>query len=242
MNNLFDSLSGLVTLICLTALSGSTDISSKNYISKAEELFTFIISVIVGFTGLYFAYSSVERLIYPTAVSYRQKYLIILIATAAIKLFMFAVFRLLRKKCTSDILKVMAVDCILDFFVTAVTAMTLLISRYGTYSADAFCGIIISIVITVSAVKMIFSSCGKLIGYLPYKKREAFLNELFKELDRKDIENISFSLTGKKNEAFVFSGQHTDEEKLKEISKKTGITVYIISRKENTEKSVQNEV
>ena len=175
---------------------------------------------------------------YPTSVSYRTQYLFILITTAIAKLIMFAVFRTLNKKSRSDILKAMSTDCILDFFITSVTVMTLLISTYGSYAADALCGIVISLIITVSAVKMIFSACSKLIGYIPTKKREVFLGALFEVLDENLTENVSFQLSDGKTEAFVHSAESPEEEKLNEISKKTGITVYIISRKENTETSV----
>jgi divalent metal cation (Fe/Co/Zn/Cd) transporter len=149
INNFFDCLSAAVTIICLSFLWSNTDLSSRSYISKAEDFLTFIISAIIGFTGLYFAYSSIERLFYPTSVSYRTKYLYILIVTAFAKLIMCAVLKALNQKSKSDILKLMSLDCILDFFITSVTAMTLLISTYGNYAADALCGIIISIIITV---------------------------------------------------------------------------------------------
>ena len=183
INNLFDCLSAIISLLCLGFLASRKDISSKSYISKTEDLLTFIISVIIGFTGFYFAYSSAERLMYPTTVSYRTKYLYILIATAVAKLIMFAVLRTLNKKGNSDILRVMSVDCILDFFITSVTVMTLLISTYGTYAADALCGIVISIVITVSAVKTMLSSCRKLVGYLKADEREKFFHNLYEVIE-----------------------------------------------------------
>ncbi len=238
VNNLFDSLSGLISLLCLSFLASNTDASSKSYISKAEDLLTFIMSVIIGFTGFYFAYSSLERFLYPTSVSYRTSYLYILIATALAKLAMYVVFRYLQNKSKSDILKVMSTDCILDFCITSVTVMTLLISTYGTYAADAVCGMIISIVITVSAIKMIIASICKLIGYVKKETRDAFLSALFEIINENAVENISYSLTHSKTEAFVYSAVYPDEEKLAELSKKTGITVYIIPGKENTEKSV----
>ena len=195
-------------------------------------------SVIIGFTGFYFAYSSLERFMYPTSVSYRTQYLFILIATALAKLVMFGVFRHLHSKSKSDILKVMSADCILDFCITSVTVMTLLISTYGNYAADALCGVIISIVITVSAVKMIISSICKLIGYVKKETRDAFLNSLFEIIDESAITTVRYSITDTKTEAYVYSAVYPSEEQLKELSKKTGISVYIIPGKENTEKSV----
>ena len=240
INNFFDSLSAVVTIVCLSFLSGNTDKSSRSYISKAEELLSFIISVIIGITGFYFAYSSVERLMYPTSVSYRTKYLYILIATALAKLIMCAVLRALNKKQTSDILRLMSLDCILDFFITSVTVMTLLISTYGNYAADALCGIVISIVITVSAVQSIMAACRKLIGYLPTNERESFMEKLSEIIEEKDVEDIRFNLSDNCSEAFIYTAGYKkiNEESLANLSKQTGITVYIISGKENTEISV----
>ena len=240
MNNLFDSLSALISLLCLGFLASRRDISSKSYIAKTEDLLTFIISVIVGFTGFYFAYSSIERLMYPTSISYRTKYLYILIATALAKLIMFAVLKAIGKKSDSDILRVMSVDCILDFFITSVTVMTLLISTYGTYAADALCGIVISIVITVSAVRTILATCRKLVGYLKADEREAFFEKLYTAIDKDSVTDVKFAIGKTKTEAFVFTAGYkaVSERCLEEISKQTGVTVYLITRKENTEESV----
>jgi cation diffusion facilitator family transporter len=240
INNFFDSLSAVVTLVCLSFLWRNTDKSSRGYISKAEDLLTFIISAIIGFTGFYFAYSSVERLMYPTTVSYRTKYLYILIATAIAKLIMYAVLKALNKKGRSDILKLMSLDCILDFFITGVTVMTLLISTYGNYAADALCGMVISVIITVSAVKSLLSACRKLIGYLPAEKRESFLESLSEIIDENDIETVRFHLTDSESEAFIYTAGYKkiNEDDLEKLSKQTGITVYIIPGKENTEISV----
>ena len=177
---------------------------------------------------------------YPTSVSYRTKYLYILIATALAKLIMFAVLKTLSKKGKSDILKVMSTDCILDFFITSVTVMTLLISTYGNYAADALCGIVISIVITVSAVKTILATCRKLTGYLKEEDREAFFTKLFEVIEEGRVADVRFEIGKNKTEAFVYTAEYmaVSENSLKEISKQTGITVYLISGKENTEKSV----
>ena len=240
INNFFDSVSAAVSIICLSFLWSRTDLSSKSYISKAENLLTFIISAIIGFTGFYFAYSSIERLMYPTSVSYRTKYLYILVASALAKLVMFVILKVLSKKGKSHILSLMSLDCVLDFFITGVTVMTLLISTYGNYAADALCGIVISIIITVSAVKSVLAACRKLIGYLPLEERDIFLSSLYEVIDEKDITDISFDISDDSVNAFVYTSKQikASSERIEALSKQTGITVYIIQRKENTEESV----
>lgn len=237
VNNLLDSLSGLISFICFMLLLKSASLSSKSLIKKCEDLLSFIVSVIVGITGFAFAYSSVERLMYPTPVWYRTKYLYLLIVTAVIKLILHFVFRALYKKSQSSLLKVIAFDSLLDFFITAVTVMSLLVSSYGSYSIDAFCGIGISLVIMVSAVKMIVSSVVALIGYVPQEKRESVENMLCCFYGKENVKGITFFFGGEKNEALAEISSRTDKtnEALSQIKNETGITVHIINRKENTE-------
>ena len=52
------------------------------------------------------------------------------------------------------------------------TLITLFVSKYGTYSIDAVFGIIISIIITVSAIRQVISSAKILVNYVPYAVRE----------------------------------------------------------------------
>ena len=85
---------------------------------------------------------------------------------------------------------------------------------------------------------MIISSICKLIGYVKQEEREAFLEALYEIVAESSVEAVKYSLTDGKTEAFVYSAEHPSEKKINELSKKTGISVYIISRKENTEKSV----
>lgn len=178
VNNLFDSLSGLLTLICLAAVMRSSAASLKSTVKKTEQLLSFLMAIIVACAGFYFAYSSLERFMYPTPVWYAEKYLIMLVLTAVAKNAMFAVYRLWGRKISSPVLKVMSVDCILDFFITAVTMLTLLLSKNESYAFDAVFGVVISTVIVVSAVKMIISEAKKLINFVPKDRRDAAENAL----------------------------------------------------------------
>ncbi|MGN1118336.1 MAG: cation transporter, partial [Acutalibacteraceae bacterium] len=89
VNNLFDSLSGLLTLVTLSLIIKNADLSTEGTVRKSEQLFSFLMALAVAFTGFYFAYSSVERLMYPTPVWYTGLFLAVLILTALIKAGMF---------------------------------------------------------------------------------------------------------------------------------------------------------
>ena len=237
VNNLFDSLSGGLALGCMLFFSADKGLISKAVAKNSENLLSFIMSVIVGIAGFSFAYSSLERLMYPTPVWYREKYLYILIATALVKLIMHFIFKALGRKTPSPVIRVMAFDSLLDFFVTTVTVMTLFASKQGSYSFDAFCGIGISVIILVSAVKMVVSSVGKLIGYVPKEKREALEEAFDREFGRENVKDITVFSGGDEIQAVAELAARTapENEAADKIKNETGFTVHINYRKESTE-------
>lgn len=172
INNMFDGISALLTAVCLGLLGKKLLIGSASTLKRTEELLSLVLSTLVLISGGYFAYTSLERLIYPTPIWFSMKYLHLLGATALFKLLMFLVFRFAGKKSDSQVIKIMAYDCVLDFFITSVTIVSLWVSAKGSFSLDAFCGLFISAVIITGAVKILFSFIKKVIGYVPAETRE----------------------------------------------------------------------
>ena len=172
VNNMFDSLSGLVTFICLMCVASSTKTDADPVIRKAEQLFSFIISVITSLAGFYFLYNSLERFLYPAPVWYMTKYLVLICVTAAAKLMMFMFYRLMSKKSASSVIRVLALDSLLDFFITCATVISLVLSQNAGVAVDAIFGLVISCVIIISAVKMVLSGAASLINFVSSERRE----------------------------------------------------------------------
>ena len=172
VNNMFDSLSGLVTFICLMCVASSTKTDADPVIRKAEQLFSFIISVITTLAGFYFLYNSLERFLYPAPVWYMTKYLVLICVTAAAKLMMFMFYRLMSKKSASLVIRVLALDSLLDFFITCATVISLVLSQNAGVAVDAIFGLVISCVIIISAVKMVLSGAASLINFVSSERRE----------------------------------------------------------------------
>lgn len=242
VNNLFDSLSGLLSFICLRALLKGATLSSKGIIKKSEELLSFIVSVAVGITGFSFAYSSAERLMYPTPVWYEKKYLYILCATAVFKLILHFIFRYLYKKSDSTLLKAISLDSVLDFFITGVTVLSLVLSSSGKYSIDAFCGIGISVFLIISAVKMIVSAVKKLLSFVPKDKRLEIETALFQLYEKENVDDITFLGGGERASVLVSLKSRTKEDEksdeIEKIANELGISLHIIEK----ERSVQEKL
>ena len=198
VNNLFDSLSGLVTLIFMFLIIRKTEESMNLVVEKSEQLFSLAIALCVTGAGLYFGYSAFERLMYPTPVWFTAYYAVTISATALVKIALFFIYRAFEKMSESPVIRVMKFDCILDFFITVMTVITLIVSKSGTYSVDAVFGIIISIAITVSAVKLVISSGKQLINYVPSAVREKVA-----EIIPAEKENITYIIRSDGITAFV---------------------------------------
>ncbi len=229
INNLFDSLSGILSVVCFVIFVKKADLFSKSRSAKIEQLLSFILSVLVGIAGFVFLYSSLERLMYPTPVWFQLRFLYIVIATALIKLMMFFFLRYQYKKLGSDIIKIMAYDSLLDFFITAVTVITLFVSAKGVYAVDSFCGILISVVILASAFKLIKEGTRNLMN-IPAKEKTEVIEEILSCYGiTPHNSEVIFSVTDKEAVYIVTDVAETEintAEIKKQVFEKTGTEIY----------------
>lgn len=230
INNLFDSLSSVAGILCFYILSKSTDLSVKFRSEKAEQLMSFVLSVIIFAVGFIFFYNSAERLMYPTPVWFTTGYFITLCFTAVTKLIMFV---FLKKESTvqnSDILRVMSTDSLTDFFITSVTVATLIITQKGSYGFDAVAGIFISIMIILSGLKSLKKSSSELLNYPDKKARDKVLL-LINEIDPDGTSLLEFSF-GEEKRAYLHTKKDFEAENLESVKQKvyneTGIHFYIV--------------
>lgn len=229
VNNLSDSLSSVLTFVTLFVLFKHSDSFNKNTAKKSEQLLSLLTALIVLVAGGYFAYNSVERLMYPTPVWFTMQYAFVLGGTALAKIVMYFIYSRLYKLSNSSLISVMKADCILDFFITFVTIVTLIVSNYSTYSFDSYLGIVISLIIIISAFKMVIS-CGRiLINYIS-ADTSAKLNEILKDYTS-EIKNIDFINNGENVVAYIscnlYNGIGYDEIKTK--CKEAGIEIFFVS-------------
>lgn len=163
INNFFDSLSGLLAVSAFLWAVKRTEENKGKILERTESLVSFIMSLAVAFSALYFGYNSLERFMYPTPVWYTHKYFVIILFTLLAKIGMMVVFYIVKKKTVSPVTKVFAFDGMLDVFISAVTLLTLVLAKSGTYSADAVIGVIISIFMIAGSIKLLVSSVKKII-------------------------------------------------------------------------------
>lgn len=172
--------------VCIAAAIGFYLISSKpsqKYpfgTGRNEDLLNLLIASVIAVTGFAFAYTSLERLMYPVPVWYSSLYAVIIAATAAIKLMLVFFFRAISKKHGSQTVKGIETDSLLDFFITLCTLISFTLSEKVSFSLDGAAGIIISLILIIQGIKTAVSVCRKIAGRRDdelCEKAKAFIKE-----------------------------------------------------------------
>ena len=160
VNNLGD------TFACIVAVLGFVIIKrlGEKQSQRAQSLCTFVISLFIAATGIYFVYNGLERMMYPLPVQYSTVYLAVIIGTIFVKLLMGFMFRAFDKRAESSVLKALALDSFLDCFITLATVMSLVLIVKVNYAVDGLFAIITGSIISVSAIKNIVRETKYLIN------------------------------------------------------------------------------
>lgn len=160
INNLADSLTcgiGLFGFFLAGKYSGRQG-------ERTQCLFAFVICILTFFAGAAFAYSGIERTIYPLPVSFSVNYVAILLGTMAVKPALAFLYKFFNKAADSPVVKVMIIDCVLDCFITACALMSLLMITKMGFTVDGIFSVISGAVICVFALKNMVINARYLIN------------------------------------------------------------------------------
>lgn len=164
INNLFDTLSAILAFGSAVFITKNATQKHPFGFGRVEYILELVMSLIITLSGVYFAYTSLSRLSMPTPIWFYFNFAIILAISCLIKLVLALVFLKLYKKNGSVIFKTIMLDSFLDCCVTLVALISFSLSNTTGIVIDGFLGLAISIMITVSGVKLVLSSVSKLVG------------------------------------------------------------------------------
>ncbi len=158
VNNLGDTVSGVIALTGFILTIKLNERKSE----RVQALASFVIGLILAVTGVYFAYSGLERLMYPVTVSYQKKYAVLIAVTVFVKLFMGIVYFLINRKAPSVVFKTLIIDSLLDTAITLCALLGLTLCVKVNFALDGIISIVVGTAVAVQAVKTIIEQ-GKLL-------------------------------------------------------------------------------
>lgn len=158
---------------------------------RLEYLSSFILSVFLIGTGVYFAYSSIDRIFYPYPISFTWLRFAIIAITALAKLLLGFWFKYHNKRINSGVLKTAQFDSWLDFGITIMTLIGFSLTVYTQLRLDGIFGIILSVIIIIGGIKLFKEN---IIAILGDKIDDETTNKIYEKIIRhtyiSQVENI----------------------------------------------------
>ena len=172
INNLSDMGSCVIVLFGFKLSSKPADSEHPFGHERYEQIMALIVAVIVMAIGVLLAKSSIEKLISPEPTIVSVLTYVILGLAILVKLFQMFLYGNFAKSINSDVLKASSIDSRNDVISTlAVVVAMVLINIFGTisFSIDGLFGLIVSVFIMISSIKLIKETIGPLLGEMPDK-------------------------------------------------------------------------
>jgi len=191
LNSAGDIFSSIMTYIGNKIASSPNDDTHNFGHGKAEYIFSFLISIAMIYIAIITIFSSTKSIIYHNELIYSTKLLLICIITIIAKLFMYLYAKHYYKKNHNLLIKANMNDHRNDMFLTLGTLIAIILSKYKFYYFDGIIGIIISICILITGIKIFIESFKVLMDEsIDPKTKKKILNEVLKNQEVKAVEKI----------------------------------------------------
>ena len=171
MNNLTDAGSSILVLIGYVVSSKPADREHPYGHARMEYICSLFISVIVTVLGIELLRSSwnsfMDAINGGEAATYGTLALVIMVASAAVKLALAFYYRVVGNKIDSDSLRASSVDSICDVCSSAAVIVGILLTPVIGPVADGICGALIAVYILIMGIKLIREAADTLLGTSP---------------------------------------------------------------------------
>lgn len=163
-NNLTDGASSVVTFLGFRLAQHPADKEHPYGHARYEYLSGLIVAVLILFVGVELVKTSLDKIFHPGSVPVSPAVLIILLCTAAVKLWMAGFFRTLGKKINSVTLLAAAADSHNDILATGAVLAGCLVQYFFRISIDGYVGLAMAVFILYSGIGVVRSTISPLLG------------------------------------------------------------------------------
>lgn len=169
-NNLSDAGSSVVTLIGFRFAGMKPDREHPFGHGRIEYIAGFIVSVMILIMGFELGKSSFARVLSPEPVDSGLVPLLVLTASIAVKLYMYAYNRAVSGKISSPAMLAAARDSLSDCVSTAVVLGSSLLARFTGIQADGWCGLLVAAFILWGGCVSAKDTLSPLLGNPPSRE------------------------------------------------------------------------
>lgn len=184
VNNIFDTISSVVTLLGFKLSEKPADREHPYGHGRIEYISGLLISIIVIIIGLQFIKSSVLRILNPDVVKFDKFSFIIMILSILVKVFITILNKKAGEMIDSKAMKATRIDSLGDVFTTIVVIVPMISSLFTDVQIDGYFGVLVSLMIIKNGIEMIKETIGPILGEEPDKD---LIEKIYKDLEAEPL-------------------------------------------------------
>ena len=184
VNNIFDTISSVVTLLGFKLSEKPADREHPYGHGRIEYISGLLISIIVIIIGLQFIKSSVLRILPPDVVKFDKLSFIIMILSILVKVFITILNKKAGNMIDSKAMKATSIDSLGDVFTTMVVIVPMISSLFTEVQIDGYFGVLVSLMIIKNGIEMIKETIGPILGEEPDKD---LIEKIYKDLEAEPL-------------------------------------------------------
>lgn len=177
LNNLSDAGSSTISLIGFRIASKPADKEHPYGHGRVEYICGLGVSVIIMFMGFELIKSSVDKIIHPQAPEFSYAAVIVLVLSIFGKLWLALFNRKIGKAINSDTVDAVVKDSLSDMAATAVSIISLVLSRYFDLPFDGIFGVVVSLFVIWAGIGVFRATTASLLGQPPEESTVKMLEE-----------------------------------------------------------------
>lgn len=163
INNFIDVVFNFVATIAFFIVAAKESEEMPLGYGRAEYLASFLLSIFISASGVYFLFRSISSIIAPASLFFDVRYMVILIVSVLAKIGMGLLFAYANKDIKSYVFKGVVVDSFIDASITTLVILAFYLSKFRLVIDSVF-GIIISIIFIILGVKLFSVGFKSVLG------------------------------------------------------------------------------
>lgn len=166
-NNLSDAGSSLISVIGFKLSGRKPDPDHPFGHGRVEYISGLFVSVLILLMAYELMKDSIAKIIHPEMPEFSILVVFILLASIAIKIYMFFYNNSIGKKIESAAMMATAKDSLSDTFATSVVLVSMIVAHFWNIPIDGFCGLFVGVLILLAGVSSMKETINPLLGQPP---------------------------------------------------------------------------
>lgn len=164
VNNFFDAVNSIVSLTGFKVSEKPADSNHPYGHGRFEYISAMIVAVLILFAGVELAKGAIDKIVNPIPTPFSFITMAILILSVIVKLCLAQLYKNMGKKISSPVLNAASVDSANDVIATLAVLVAIVLERLFGWHTDGYGGLLVSLFIMFSGVKLIKETIDTLLG------------------------------------------------------------------------------